>query len=233
LRHLRQSALIARNSKRTLLYRKFITSRVLAQVLAAPLQQSTLSEQHMPHQHTRSAEMPVAMNSGAATMDAITIFKITAASLLFIVAAVAGMLPLLVRRGKLTPRRQAAASTLTCAASGVLIASGLCHMLPESSEELVSRLLFIVIYMMPLQICTAISPSFYAIRRLSCDCKCQPLCSSVQPTRNIHCLHSDKRVCLRTHHVTLNASTTGGSVGQRSAVWTSAGRQWVHHAAVC
>jgi ZIP Zinc transporter len=104
----------------------------------ALLQLSALSGQHMPHQHTLSAEMPVAMSSGAASMDPITIFKITAASLLFIVAAVAGMLPLLVRRGKLTPRRQAAASTLTCAASGVLIASGLCHMLPESSEELVS-----------------------------------------------------------------------------------------------
>jgi ZIP Zinc transporter len=130
--------LIARNSKSRVLYRKFITNSSFGKLPCCAAATEHLSGQHMPHQHTRSAETPIAMSSGAATMDAITIFKITAASLLFIVAAVAGMLPLLVRRGKLTPRRQAAASTLTCAASGVLIASGLCHMLPESSEELVS-----------------------------------------------------------------------------------------------
>eukprot|EP00611_Tribonema_gayanum_P021258 TRINITY_DN4046_c0_g1_i4.p2 TRINITY_DN4046_c0_g1~~TRINITY_DN4046_c0_g1_i4.p2 ORF type:complete len:243 (-),score=68.73 TRINITY_DN4046_c0_g1_i4:247-975(-) len=69
-------------------------------------------------------------------MDEDTVFKTAAAVFLFVVACAAGLVPLVARSGEKVHKHGPVSSALNCAAAGILLESGLCHLLPENAQLL-------------------------------------------------------------------------------------------------
>ncbi|KAG5175669.1 hypothetical protein JKP88DRAFT_274556 [Tribonema minus] len=69
-------------------------------------------------------------------MDEDTVFKTAAAVFLFVVACAAGLVPLVARSGEKVHKHGPLSSALNCAAAGILLESGLCHLLPENAQLL-------------------------------------------------------------------------------------------------